>query len=560
MGMKLYHGLLSACMVGMSFVSCNYLDFDESTNRTEEEVFSTWDGLAEAVRTVYSFLPQDLGAIGGAMRDAATDNAVYVWSDNSVYRMYAGTWSPVNTVDDVWADMYKGIFAANTYLETYDESLLKRFEQDQDYEDNIRKVRMFQYEVRALRAFYYFELAKRYGDVPLLKANIPWQDANNVEKSSFSDVIDFVVSECSEVAPELPEDHMDFMLETGRVTKGMALALKSRALLYAASDLHNPSGDKALWEAAARAAKEVIDLNLYSLPNINEDPLYSSAGAHEVLKSRQVIFEHRNKEDYSYEQLNLPIGFIGGNSGNTPTQNLVDAYEMADGTLFDWNNPDHRRKIYVDERGDETTRDPRLYKTVVFNGSQLLGQKVESLYGGRNGQPLTGATTTGYYVRKYINENTVLDPERPQVKRAHLFIIFRYAEILLNYAEAMYEWVGADAKPEGFTLSAREALNQVRKAANMPDVVDGQDSRTFEDRLRNERRVELAFEDHRFWDIRRWKIGDVVKEIYGVEYSSAEGYRKTKIQDRVWEDRMYLYPIPQDEIYKNPDLGQNEGW
>ena len=154
----------------------------------------------------------------------------------------------------------------------------------------------------------------------------------------------------------------------------------------------------------------------------------------------------------------------------------------------------------------------------------------------------------------------MLDPERPQVKRAHLFIIFRYAEILLNYAEAMYEWVGADAKPEGFTLSAREALNQVRKAANMPDVVDGQDSRTFEDRLRNERRVELAFEDHRFWDIRRWKIGDVVKEIYGVEYSSAEGYRKTKIQDRVWEDRMYLYPIPQDEIYKNPDLGQNEGW
>lgn len=561
--MKLYNKLIWIGIMGVSLTACDYLDFDESTNKTKEEIFSTWEGAFRAVNAVYSFLPQDFGAIGGAMRDAATDNATYVWNNNPVYKVYANTWSPTNLVDDVWKDMYKGIQAANTYLETYNEDFFKRFEQDPTYQDEITKFRMYPYEVRALRAFYYFELAKRYGDVPLIIASIPWEDANTVQKTSFHEVIDFVVAECSAVAASLPEDQNDFFRETGRVTKGMALALKSRALLYAASQLHNPSMDKERWEKAARAAKEVIDMGRYSLPLIDEDPLYDTEGAHVVLTSKQVIFERRNGNDYSYEQRNLPIGFQGGNSGNTPTQNLVDAYEMSNGELFSWDNAEHRKNIYTNEIG-EPTRDPRLYKTIVYNGSSLMGQTVESLQGGKNGLPLTGATVTGYYTRKYINENTVLDPELPQVMKAHHFIIFRYAEILLNYAEAMKEWVGEDELPDNadeeipFTLTARQALNEVRKAAGMPDVTVTGDA--FTERLRNERRVELAFEDHRFWDIRRWMIGGVVKDIYGVSYSSVDGYSRTKVQTRIWDNKMYLYPIPQQENYKNPALGQNPGW
>lgn len=216
----------------------------------------------------------------------------------------------------------------------------------------------------------------------------------------------------------------------------------------------------------------------------------------------------------------------------------------------------------MDELG-EPTRDPRFYKTIVYNGATLMQQKVESLQGGKNGLPITGATTTGYYVRKYINENTVLNPELPQVKKAHHFIIFRYAEILLNYAEAMKEWVGEDELPNNggdkpFTLTARQALNKVRAAAGMKDVTATGDA--FVERLRNERRVELAFEDHRFWDIRRWKTGGTVKDIYGITYSSANGYSRVKVQTRIWDDKMYLYPISQQENYKNPALGQNPGW
>ena len=200
---------------------------------------------------------------------------------------------------------------------------------------------------------------------------------------------------------------------------------------------------------------------------------------------------------------------------------------------------------------------PRFYKTIVYNGATLMDEVVEIYEGGKNGLPQEGATQTGYYLRKYINENVSLKPENPK-KKAHHYILFRYAEILLNYAEAMTEWVGEDALPEGFTLTAREALKQVRAAANMPKVEDTGDA--FMTRLRNERRVELAFEDHRFWDIRRWKIGEVVKDIYGVQVSKSGDYVKVKVQERIWEDKMYLYPISKGELNKNPGLGQNVGW
>ena len=228
---------------------------------------------------------------------------------------------------------------------------------------------------------------------------------------------------------------------------------------------------------------------------------------------------------------------------------------MADGTPFDWNNPDHVKYQY--KKGNSLTRDPRFYKTIVYNGATLMDEVVEIYEGGKNGLPQEGATQTGYYLRKYINENVSLKPENPK-KKAHHYILFRYAEILLNYAEAMTEWVGEDALPEGFTLTAREALNQVRAAANMPKVEDMGDA--FMTRLRNERRIELAFEDHRFWDIRRWKIGAVVKDVYGVQVSKSGDYVKIKVRERAWDDKMYLYPISKGELNKNPGLGQNAGW
>ena len=535
---------------GIILASCDFLAFDESVDMTRDEVYSSFENQEAVVADVYSYLPQDFGVLDNALRESATDNALYVWSTSSVYKIYDNKWTSTNTVDDVWGNMYKGIRAANSFLENYDEDLLRRLSLNEGYKEEMEKYRMYPYEVRALRAFYYFELAKRYGDVPLVKRTLDADEANTLVRTPFMEVIGFIEDECTEVAKELPVDQHDFFEETGRVTKGMALALKARALLYAASPLYNPSGDKDLWKKAAVAAHDVIAMNVYFLPNIDQDPLYNKDGAGEVLKSSQLIFERRNGDSDTFERNNLPIGFEGGQSGNTPTQNLVDAFEMATGEPFSWDNPDHAAAPY-------DNRDPRFYKTVVYHGSEIMGETVDVSEGGKNGLPQEGATETGYYLRKYINETVSLNPDNPNLK-AHHFIIFRYAEILLNYAEAAAELVGPDAVPEGCTLTAREALNQVRTAAGMPGVEDSGDA--FMTRVRNERRVELAFEDHRFWDIRRWKIGDVVEDVYGVKVSPTGEYTKYLVRNRIWDDKMYFYPIPKDEINKNPGLGQNEGW
>ena len=168
---------------------------------------------------------------------------------------------------------------------------------------------------------------------------------------------------------------------------------------------------------------------------------------------------------------------------------------------------------------------------------------------------------TGYYLNKLMNESVSLNPVNP-VDKLHHFPLYRYGEVLLSYAEAMNEWQGPDYTDGEFTLSARQALNQVRTAAKMPDVEESSKDE-FRVKVRNERRIELAFENHRFWDIRRWKIGSIVKDIYGVKIQKDNGdytYTKVKVQNRIWDDKMYFYPIPINETYVNPNLTQNPGW
>lgn len=439
--------------------------------------------------------------------------------------------------------------------------ILKRFEYNDNYDEIIGKAEKFPYEIRFLRAFYLFELAKRYGDIPLITRTYNEDEINSVEKTPFSEVIDFIAQECSEIAPELPINQADFWGDTGRATRGAALALKSRALLYAASPLHNSNNDLTKWEKAAEAAAEVIGLNAYSLPKIGNDPLYSNTGGNGVLKSKQMILERRNAaKENSFEARNEPMGYEGAKGGNTPTQNLVDTYEMKDGTTFDWNNPVHVANMYYDAAGKQT-RDPRLYLNVLTNGTTWLKEKVETFKGGKH-NILDGSTKTGYYLRKYMNPSVSLDPDKPN-KLEHHYILFRYAEILLNYAEALNACKGPDATTEKCTLTARQALNMVRESAGMKAV--DETGEAFTAKVRNERRVELAFEGHRFYDIRRWKIAgqDDVRNIYGVEITKAGdtfNYKKVLIQKAYWNDKMYLFPFPQNEVYMNPNLKQNPGW
>lgn len=546
----------------LPLVGCDYLDYDETTGRTQEEAYAYFDNINMLVNNVYSYLPVDLGVVSDAMMESATDNSVYVWENNSINYISNGVWSPLKTVNDGW-NLWDGIRSANLFLENFSLEQLERFEYNSDYEENMKRASIYPYEVRFLRAFYMFELAKRYGDIPLLKESCTIDEANNLKKSSFIDVINFIADECASIANELPVDHNDYMKETGRVTKGAALALRSRALLYAASPLFNPENLESRWEAAAKAAYDVISMNAYSLDYIENDPLYSDKGGNEILKSKQLIFERRaTSMTNTFEARNEPMGYEGAKGGNTPTQNLVDAYEMKTSEPFDWNNPSHVSNMYYDVNGKET-RDPRLYLNVLTNGSEWLGKIINTTEGGWN-KTLDGSTQTGYYLRKYLSPSVSLDPDKPN-KLYHHYILFRYAEILLNYAEAMYEWKGSDATTEDCKMTARAALNKVRESAHMKGITEVGDE--FKQKIRNERRIELAFEGHRFFDLRRWKIAELeeYRNIYGVKITgsgSSLSYEKVLLKQMYWDDndKMYLFPFPQNETYLNTNLIQNPGW
>ena len=271
----------------------------------------------------------------------------------------------------------------------------------------------------------------------------------------------------------------------------------------------------------------------------------------------------------SFEKYNFPVRFTQGQktsmAGTYPTQNLVDAFQTLGGydiTLEDdgWHTDDPAFDISDPYAG----RDPRFARAILADGMSFKGTTIETFVGGADYSATRQdlGSPTGYYLRRYIQETTDFTPEA-NVSLKHSWIVCRYAEILLSYAEALNEYNGPDFKGEGFTLSAREAINLVRDNAGMPDVVaSGKDA--FRKAVQREWRVEFAFEDHRFWDVRRWKIGsDTQSQIDGVEITVAGGkkdYRRIMVEKRTWADKMYLYPIPQSEVFCNSNLTQNQGW
>ena len=247
--------------------SCDYLDYDESSFNRKEDVFNDFNRSKSFVTFIYTYLPTDFNSIDGAMRSSATDEAEHVSDLSDIQKFNQGLFSSLNPIDNVWGNMYSGIRAANMYLlESVNHDFSDLF-YDDDYADMMAQYNMYFYEVRFLRAFYYFELIKRYKNVPLITDVLTPDEARNVTQTSFEDIVSFIATECDSIATVLPLDFGWFSSkkEFGRATKGAALALKSRVLLYAASPLHNSDNDVLLWQNAAVAAKSIINLNEYSL-------------------------------------------------------------------------------------------------------------------------------------------------------------------------------------------------------------------------------------------------------------------------------------------------------
>ena len=561
--------LLSILSLVILCAGCNFLDFDETNgDYTREDMYKTFSNVKAMMTNIYGYMPdKDIMAVSSALRECGSDDAEYADPDASVQRFGNGNWSAVSTVDTKW-DLYNAVRAANEFLESIKTVDLSIYQYDSKYEDQMYQMSFYPYQARVLKAFYLFELARRYGDIPVPDHMLTIEEANSIGKQPFDKVIEFIVSECDECAQALPTTYMVNELDKdfGRITKGIALALKSRALLYAASPLHNPNNDPEKWRAAAKAALELMDLsaekNLYSL-----DPDFLS----DIVGSPEVIMCIMRDLDNSYEKVNFPPYFTFGRrtsmAGTYPTQNLVDAFQTLGGyditlTANGWKTDDPDFDITRPYEG----RDPRFAKTILANGMTFQKTNtIETFVGGRDYSATRAGlcTVTGYYLNKFINRNTSFVRE-DEHEYKHQRVVFRYAEILLNYAEAANEVLGPDGTDADLTRSAREVLNMIRTNATMPDItVAGQEA--FRDAVRRERRVELAFEDHRFWDVRRWKIGQATQtQINGVtivKNGNNLEYSLKSVETRTWAEKMYLYPIPQSELFCNPNLNpQNTGW
>ncbi|MFI3280786.1 MAG: RagB/SusD family nutrient uptake outer membrane protein [Rikenellaceae bacterium] len=536
--------------------SCNFLEYDESTGTDPDTINDYFERVEEQVSAVYYYLDGDYGTVGSAMREAGTDNAYYTYSSSEVHNYGNGSWSSTNAVDDRWSDFYSGVRAANKFLEEFSLEEMERFEYNNgtgfttDYTIWLERASYYEYEVRFIRAYCNFELARRYGDIPLLKTSMTEDQINEVSQTAFADVIAYIVRECDAAAAELPLSYET--TQTGRITRYACLALKSRALLYLASPLHNPTSDPDLWKDAADAAYELIAL----VKDNSDIKLYTTDEYINNKDSYQLILERRYTASNSFEKANSPIGYENALTGTTPTQNLVDAFETIDGEPFDWSDPDMASNPYEN-------RDPRLASTVLYHNSRWQSAFIDVIYGGTNALPIDGATLTGYYLKKQLDEDIAITTLN-STTAYHYWVIFRYPEILLNYAEALNECEGSSYTSSRYPMTALAAVNEVRASVGMPDFDASLDQDAFRTKLRNERRVNFAFEDHRFWDIRRWDIGETTTNIQGVTLTSVGGgvydYAINTIETRQWDSKMNLYPIPKSEIYCNENLVQNPGW
>lgn len=545
--------LLSADL--LTTTSCDFMDCDESDNYTLQEIQGSYNRVKQFVTSIYGYLPSDFCNTHGAMLDATTDDAIHVYESSAIQRIVNGTWSANYTVDDKFAYYYNAIHDANYYLTTLSGLTFDTWENGDDYQDWMQNYDNYQYQVRFLRAYFYFELVRRYQNVPLITKPLSQTETNQIEPSSAKEVLKFIINECTEIAPKLPIKSTSIaQAENGRATRAMAMALKSRAALYAASPLYNTNGDNAKWTEAAKASHDIIasagelGLGLDTYANLFKSKNYNS---------KEVILCRPTGTSKTFEQANYPMGVTGGNTTTCPTENLASAFEMKDGRAFDWNDPTMKANPYKD-------RDPRFYLTIVHNGMLWPAKKaVDISEGGANGLPLTNATTTGYYLRKYVDNSISFEAASTTAATHHNWILFRYAEVLLNYAEAMIHVNGnCDYKDATYTMSAREALNAVRKRAGIPEVAAcSQDE--FLMRVKHERRVEMAFEGQRFWVLRRWKNLDETKNIYAVRITHHDGvlsYEKTLLSERSVSNKLYFYPIANVELFKNKKLVQNSGW
>lgn len=562
MNTKFFRYVFVSMAVGSAFTlcSCNdFLDREEDSFIDKTATFDSYNRTKQYLTYAYSLLPEGLNRFsGGALLGAATDDACFAIESSNIQQFNNGSWNALNNPDNVWDRYFAGIAKCCTLLENSNHVNLDISRLDPakrvEYENNLKDIRMWRAEAHFLRAYFNFELLKRYGPIPIIKSTLDInKDYSDTPRPTMKEVVEFIANDCDMAADSLELTPWRNMNDAfGRATKGAALALKSRLLLYAASPLYvdfgdideaNKPSDATLWKAAADAAKAVIDLNQYELAPAYDDLFKND------FQNKEYIFVRRYPSNSDFEKSNFPISY-GGKGGTNPSQNLIDDYEMLDGTAFDWSDP-------VKAAHPFENRDERLLATVLMNGVLFKGKRIATYPGGADAMPNPNATKTGYYLRKFLNENVNI--QTGGGSDGHVVPLFRLAEIYLNYAEALNEY-----DPTNPDIAVY--LNKIRGRVSLPDVPSGLTQEQMRTLIHHERRVELAFEEHRFWDVRRWKVASSTlgAPVKGVKITQDDAgnftYSPVQVEQRVFQPKMYWYPIPQSEVLKLHHWEQNKGW
>lgn len=588
--MKKSYKFLTLAMIlgGVSLSSCSdFLEKQPSNELTEEKTLGDWRMFEYFHNDTYNFLLHGANRVNGSWLDAATDLAETSFATGgtrttfNIGNYYGGGGAAELT--STWESRYRAIRKCNRVINQIDQvpnDITKTPEQEA--QDRATMVA----EARTFRAWFYWELFLRFGPLPIITDVLdPEQDMITpyAKRPTVKEyVVDFILNELAESEPYLLNyDDAWSSNRIGRLSQPMARALASRIKLYMASPRYAAESG-VTWQEAANAAKSFIDdfgANFHLFAEENVAPAENYANA--VLRTQytgnntEVIF-FRNDVTIGWGDISqdTPVG-EGGSGGNCPSQNLVDMYDMADGSSpfaqYDVTGapvypsgsltPAINAASGYNDSYMWDNRDPRLAATVLYQGVAWGTMRDNSTIDVRPGMAdnPTGnanATPTGYYMRKYIPASILSSNHGGSAYR--LWTIIRYAEILMNYAEALNE-------VQGPCREVFDMLDQVRHRAGITGNVEDRADLASKEAMRNfihkERTVEFAFEEHRSWDVRRWNcaVEALGRPVYGVNVAMDGTVTRKKAQDRVFEQRMYLYPIPEEEVWKT-GLENNPGW
>lgn len=586
--MKLNKTMLGVALAALALSSCeDSLNYNEYTAYDKAYIDRNFNYVGGFITKIYNDLDSDFGNLGGAMLSSATDESEYSGynaTGNTIEDFLNGNWSPANPHQTIWTSAYDGITYCNEFLDNWTGLTFDELKLNGDYYKQMFQYNNYQWEVRWARAYFYFILVRQYGSVPFKIHNGTAPEDTALPCTSYEEIFKFIDDECNAIKDQIVEDYTEISdyayttVETGRASRFAVLALRAQAALYHASPLFNPNNDTELWRQAALANKELIDAceakgkklastysNLWASDfNINSD-VYD-----------EILFARRVAASTSVEQNNFPVGYSSGRGGNCPTQDLVDAYDCTDGL------PIAESPLY-DPQNPYANRDPRLGMTIACNGEAWPNDITNTSYatlqtytGGAHARPTTAyATPTGYYLKKLLYNGCILRSGYTTAATYHGWLTFRLGGMYLNYAEAVFQYFknagsprAADVTTDVFPVSARELASKTRTRVGMPEIADHLSNEAFWEAYKRERQVELAFEGHRFYDIRRWKEdGNKFLNIHRMVITQNEdgslNYQTVPYTrgDGQWQEKWNLFPFSQTEIQKSGGaIIQNKGW